>query len=76
MTVEKVALITAGGSGMGADAARKLADDGFKIGILSASGKGEALGQRTWRLWRNWLEPRPRGAKRIGGRCKRALGPC
>ena len=45
MTVEKVALITAGGSGMGADAARKLADDGFKIGILSASGKGEALGR-------------------------------
>ncbi|WP_293576691.1 SDR family oxidoreductase [Phaeobacter sp.] len=44
MTVEKVALITAGGSGMGADAARKLADDGFKIGILSSSGKGEALG--------------------------------
>jgi NAD(P)-dependent dehydrogenase (short-subunit alcohol dehydrogenase family) len=45
MAVEKVALITAGGSGMGADAARKLADDGFKIGILSASGKGEALGR-------------------------------
>ncbi|MBO6814225.1 MAG: SDR family oxidoreductase [Rhizobiaceae bacterium] len=44
MTVEKVALITAGGSGMGADAARKLADDGFKVGILSSSGKGEALG--------------------------------
>ncbi len=44
MTVEKVALITAGGSGMGADAARRLAADGFKIGILSSSGKGEALG--------------------------------
>ena len=29
---------------MGADAARKLADDGFKVGILSSSGKGEALG--------------------------------
>lgn len=43
MTVEKVALITAGGSGMGADAARKLAEDGFKVAILSASGKGEAL---------------------------------
>ncbi|WP_114011171.1 SDR family oxidoreductase [Cohaesibacter intestini] len=43
MAVEKVALITAGGSGMGADAARKLAKDGFKIGILSSSGKGEAL---------------------------------
>jgi NAD(P)-dependent dehydrogenase (short-subunit alcohol dehydrogenase family) len=39
----KVALITAGGSGMGADSARALADDGFEIGILSSSGKGEAL---------------------------------
>jgi len=43
MTVEKVALITAGGSGMGADAARRLAADGFQVGILSSSGKGEAL---------------------------------
>jgi NAD(P)-dependent dehydrogenase (short-subunit alcohol dehydrogenase family) len=44
MSVEKVALITAGGSGMGADAARSLAAEGFRIGILSSSGKGEALG--------------------------------
>lgn len=44
MSVEKVALITAGGSGMGADAARRLASDGYKVGILSSSGKGEALG--------------------------------
>jgi NAD(P)-dependent dehydrogenase (short-subunit alcohol dehydrogenase family) len=44
MSVEKVALVTAGGSGMGADAARKLAEDGYKVGILSSSGKGEALG--------------------------------
>ena len=36
----KVALITAGGSGMGADCARALAQDGFKVGILSSSGKG------------------------------------
>ena len=43
MTAEKVALITAGGSGMGAAAARKLAADGFRIGILSSSGKGETL---------------------------------
>ncbi|MBA1204601.1 SDR family oxidoreductase [Pseudomonas capeferrum] len=43
MTVEKVAIITAGGSGMGAAAARKLATDGFRVGILSSSGKGEAL---------------------------------
>ncbi len=45
MLVEKVALVTAGGSGMGADAARKLAREGFQVGILSSSGKGEALGQ-------------------------------
>jgi len=43
MSEHKVALITAGGSGMGADAARRLADDGFKVAILSSSGKGEAL---------------------------------
>ena len=41
----KVALITAGGSGMGADAAKRLAADGFSIGVLSSSGKGEALGE-------------------------------
>lgn len=41
--MDKVALITAGGSGMGADSARALAADGFKVGILSSSGKGEAL---------------------------------
>jgi NAD(P)-dependent dehydrogenase (short-subunit alcohol dehydrogenase family) len=39
----KVALVTAGGSGMGAEAARRLAADGFAVGILSSSGKGEAL---------------------------------
>lgn len=43
MSDQKVALITAGGSGMGADSARALAADGFKVGILSSSGKGEAL---------------------------------
>ncbi len=43
MTKDKVALITAGGSGMGAAAARRLAQDGYKVGILSSSGKGEAL---------------------------------
>ncbi|MGB0968004.1 MAG: SDR family NAD(P)-dependent oxidoreductase, partial [Halocynthiibacter sp.] len=39
----KTAVITAGGSGMGAAAARKLAADGYKVAILSSSGKGEAL---------------------------------
>lgn len=39
----KVAIVTAGGSGMGAAAARRLAQDGYKVAILSSSGKGEAL---------------------------------
>jgi NAD(P)-dependent dehydrogenase (short-subunit alcohol dehydrogenase family) len=43
MSSQKVAIVTAGGSGMGAAAARRLAADGFKVAILSSSGKGEAL---------------------------------
>ena len=43
MSSKKVAIITAGGSGMGAAAARRLAADGFNVAILSSSGKGEAL---------------------------------
>jgi len=43
MSSQKVAIITAGGSGMGAEAARRLAADGFRVAILSSSGKGEAL---------------------------------
>ena len=41
--VVKVAVVIAGGSGMGAAAARKLRADGFEVAILSSSGKGEAL---------------------------------
>ena len=43
MTVEKVAVVTAGGSGIGAAAARRFSRDGYKVAILSSSGKGEAL---------------------------------
>jgi NAD(P)-dependent dehydrogenase (short-subunit alcohol dehydrogenase family) len=43
VSVEKVAIVTAGGSGMGAAAARQLKKDGFRVAILSSSGKGEAL---------------------------------
>lgn len=43
MPHDKVAVISAGGSGMGAAAAKRLAADGFKVAILSSSGKGEAL---------------------------------
>lgn len=45
MTTKKVALITAGGSGMGADAARRLAAEGLNVAILSSSGKGAALAE-------------------------------
>ena len=40
---DKVAVIVGGGSGMGAAAARRLSADGFKVAVLSSSGKGEAL---------------------------------
>ena len=43
MAGDKVALVMAGGSGMGAACARHLAGLGWKVGILSSSGKGEAL---------------------------------
>ncbi|HCY99399.1 MAG: 3-oxoacyl-ACP reductase [Rhodobacterales bacterium RIFCSPHIGHO2_02_FULL_62_130] len=43
MSAEKVAVVVAGGSGMGAAAARRLAADGYRLAILSSSGKGEAL---------------------------------
>jgi NAD(P)-dependent dehydrogenase (short-subunit alcohol dehydrogenase family) len=45
MTQQRVAIVTAGGSGMGADAARRLAREGFGVAILSSSGKGQALAE-------------------------------
>lgn len=38
-----VALLTAAGSGIGAAAARHLAGEGWRVAILSSSGRGEAL---------------------------------
>lgn len=43
MSNERVAIVTAGGSGMGAGAAKRLAAEGYRVAILSSSGKGEAL---------------------------------
>ncbi|QLF69400.1 SDR family oxidoreductase [Peteryoungia desertarenae] len=43
MSFAKVAIVIAGGSGMGAASARRLAADGYRVAILSSSGKGEAL---------------------------------
>lgn len=41
----RVAVVVAGGSGMGADAARTLAREGFMVSVLSSSGKGQELGR-------------------------------
>jgi len=46
MATGKVAVVTAGGSGMGAAVARRLAAEGFHVGVLSSSGKGEALAKQ------------------------------
>ena len=43
MIENKVAIVTAAGSGMGAAVARELAKQSYKVGILSSSGRGEAL---------------------------------
>lgn len=43
--MQKVAIVTAGGSGMGAACARLLAERGYGVGILSSSGRGEALAE-------------------------------
>ena len=44
MSKKPVALVVGGGSGIGADAALKLSDTGYDVGVMSSSGKGEALG--------------------------------
>ena len=40
-----VAMIVGGGSGIGADAARKMSEMGYDVAVFSSSGKGEALGK-------------------------------
>jgi len=42
---KQVALIVGGGSGIGADSARKLAEIGYDVAVMSSSGKGESLGR-------------------------------
>ncbi len=45
VTVEKVALITAAGKGMGAAIARELAATGYRVALMSPSGSAVALGE-------------------------------
>jgi NAD(P)-dependent dehydrogenase (short-subunit alcohol dehydrogenase family) len=42
---DKVAIVTASGSGMGATCARELAGRGYAVALMSPSGKAEALGE-------------------------------
>jgi NAD(P)-dependent dehydrogenase (short-subunit alcohol dehydrogenase family) len=42
-SAEKVAIVTASGSGMGAACARELAQRGYAVALMSTSGKAEAL---------------------------------
>lgn len=44
--MEKIAALIASGSGIGADAALHLSSKGFKIAIMSSSGKGEELANK------------------------------
>ena len=46
MNKNKVAIFTAAGSGIGADAAKNLAAKGYNIAILSSSGRGEKLANK------------------------------
>ena len=46
MKKNKVAILIAAGSGMGADAAKNLASKGYNVAILSSSGKGEKLANK------------------------------
>lgn len=45
MSSKPVAVIVGGGSGIGADAARKMHEIGYDVAVMSSSGKGEALGK-------------------------------
>lgn len=45
-TDQPIALVVGGGSGIGADAARKLTESGYRVGVMSSSGKGEELGNQ------------------------------
>ncbi len=45
MTDKPVVLIVGGGSGIGADSAKKMSEIGYDIAVMSSSGKGEALGK-------------------------------
>ncbi|WP_278470031.1 SDR family oxidoreductase [Gimesia maris] len=62
---DKVAVITAAGSGMGAAIARKLAEQEFKVVILSSSGRGEALAEELGGVGVTGSNLNPKDLKRL-----------
>ncbi len=46
----RVAIVTAAGSGMGAAIARRLAEDGYRLALFSSSGRAEALAEELGAL--------------------------
>ncbi len=44
--MKKIAVLIAAGTGMGAESAKMLANNGFKVAIMSSSGKGETLAKK------------------------------
>ena len=70
----KVAVITAGGSGMGAEAARRLAADGFRPVILSSSGKGEALAEELGGLGHTGSNLEPEDLEALVSKAMDAFG--
>ncbi|HQD83033.1 MAG TPA: SDR family oxidoreductase [Quisquiliibacterium sp.] len=74
MSEQKVAIVTAGGSGMGAMAARRLAADGFRVAILSSSGKGEQLADELGGIGVTGSNQSDEDLKRLVGRTLDAWG--
>ena len=62
---DKVAVITAAGSGMGAAIARKLAEQEFNVVILSSSGRGEALAEELGGVGVTGSNQKPEDLKRL-----------
>ncbi len=63
--IDRVAVITAGGSGMGAGVARRLAADGLRVAIFSSSGKAETLAKELGGIGVTGSNRSPEDLKRL-----------